>query len=106
MSRALLLCSGETIHGEHLGLPEPGARPRSVRGTREVPTLAAPTPAPAPLSPPPIEERQRVLDALTACAGNQTQAAQRLGISRRTLINRILEYGLPRPRRGTRSPDE
>jgi hypothetical protein len=51
------------------------------------------------------DDRRRILDALNACGGNQTQAAQRLGISRRTLINRMLEYGLPRPRRGTRNPD-
>jgi len=45
------------------------------------------------------EERQRVLDALEACSGNQTRAAALLGISRRTLINRIETFGLPRPRK-------
>jgi len=45
------------------------------------------------------EERQRVLDALEACSGNQTRAAAMLGISRRTLINRIETFGLPRPRK-------
>ena len=45
------------------------------------------------------EERQRVLDALEACSGNQTRAAAMLGISRRTLINRIEAFGLPRPRK-------
>ena len=44
-------------------------------------------------------ERQRILDALAGCGGNQTQAARMLGISRRTLINRIESYGLPRPRK-------
>jgi len=45
------------------------------------------------------EERQRVLDALEACSGNQTRAAALLGISRRTLINRIEAFHLPRPRK-------
>jgi len=44
-------------------------------------------------------ERQRILEALAACDGNQTKAAAMLGISRRTLINRLDEYGVERPRR-------
>ncbi|MFO0660163.1 MAG: sigma 54-interacting transcriptional regulator [Polyangiaceae bacterium] len=43
--------------------------------------------------------RERVQRALEQCAGNQTQAAKLLGISRRTLVTRIEEYGLPRPRK-------
>lgn len=39
-------------------------------------------------------ERDAILDALRACHGNQTRAAQRLGISRRTLLYRIERYGL------------
>jgi DNA-binding NtrC family response regulator len=51
-----------------------------------------------------IKEREKALicDALARAAGNQTQAAKLLGISRRTLISRIEEYGLPRPRVGRR----
>ncbi|NUP10220.1 MAG: sigma 54-interacting transcriptional regulator [Polyangiaceae bacterium] len=44
-------------------------------------------------------ERERILAALDACAGNQSRAAKMLGIARRTLINRIEQYGLPRPRK-------
>jgi DNA-binding protein Fis len=33
------------------------------------------------------------------CAHNQTQAAKLLGISRRTLVSRLTEYSLPRPRK-------
>lgn len=43
-------------------------------------------------------ERQRVIEALSACAGNQTAAARMLGISRQTLIQKIKDHGLPRPR--------
>ena len=44
-------------------------------------------------------ERQRILDALAKCGGNQTQAAELLGISRRTLLRRLDEYAVPRPRK-------
>jgi DNA-binding NtrC family response regulator len=46
-----------------------------------------------------LDERQRIMRALEACGGNQTRAAKVLGISRRTLINRLEEYNLPRPKK-------
>ncbi len=45
------------------------------------------------------QERMRVVSALERCAGNQSQAAKMLGVSRRTLINRIEQFNLPRPRK-------
>lgn len=44
-------------------------------------------------------EGQRIVEALEACGGNQTRAAETLGISRRTLVNRLDAFGLPRPRK-------
>jgi DNA-binding NtrC family response regulator len=44
-------------------------------------------------------ERARIEDALRRAAGNQTQAAKILGISRRTLIDRLERFGMPRPRK-------
>jgi DNA-binding NtrC family response regulator len=68
-------------------------------------TFAAPAPT-GPTQPPPIaahheeaDERRRVLEALETCAGNQTHAARLLGISRRTLINKLEKFALPRPRK-------
>jgi two-component system response regulator AtoC len=45
------------------------------------------------------DERQRVLAALASCGGNQTRAAKLLGFSRRTLVNRLRDYNLPRPKK-------
>ena len=44
-------------------------------------------------------ERARIVEALEHFAGNQTQAARALGMSRRTFLNRLDAYGMPRPRR-------
>jgi transcriptional regulator with PAS, ATPase and Fis domain len=45
-------------------------------------------------------ERERILEALNSCGGNQTAAAKLLGISRRMLVNRLNLYDIPRPRKG------
>lgn len=93
IQRALLLCDGEILP-EHLAL-ETWSSPTTT-------TVAIPTRAGvketfhtevAEL------ERRRILEALEACNGNQTRAAERLGIARRTLLKRLDEYGLPRPRK-------
>jgi DNA-binding NtrC family response regulator len=54
---------------------------------------------PAPLAAPP-DEKARIEAALVAHAGNQSRAARTLGISRKVLIARLDEYGIPRPRKG------
>jgi DNA-binding NtrC family response regulator len=85
IDRAVLLSSGDSIDpqavpaGEHVGDAAAGARLRQDLATFE---------------------RQRIVEALDKCAGNQTKAAQLLGISRRTLVSRLGEYNLPRPRGG------
>jgi DNA-binding NtrC family response regulator len=48
---------------------------------------------------PPDDERERFIRALELCGGNQTRAAQMLGVSRRTLINRLDRWKLPRPQK-------
>jgi len=45
-------------------------------------------------------ERDRIIRALESCGGNQTRAAKLLGVSRRTLINRLEQFQLPRPKKG------
>jgi DNA-binding NtrC family response regulator len=44
-------------------------------------------------------EKRRIIEALTRCGGNQTQTAKLLGMSRRTLVNRLDDYGIVRPRK-------
>jgi two-component system, NtrC family, response regulator AtoC len=81
IDRAVVLCPGDSIGPEHLPLK-----------VREGTALRPPASEPR-------DERGRILAALEATLWNQTQAAAKLGVSRRTLINRIEEYGLPRPRK-------
>jgi transcriptional regulator of acetoin/glycerol metabolism len=40
-------------------------------------------------------ERQKLLQAIEACAGNMSNAAQRLGMSRNTLYRRCKQLGIP-----------
>ena len=85
-------------------IPPPGALPVS----RSAPAPAGSTPRVTPVVPnfeagrygiDSEEERQRVLSALEQCAGNQTRAAKVLGVSRRTLINRLERLNMPRPKK-------
>ena len=46
------------------------------------------------------DERSRIQGALEMCGGNQTRAAKLLGLSRRTLINRLEKFDFPRPKKG------
>ncbi len=91
VERAVLLATGGPIGPEHLPVEkmsrgsvaraaEPAAASDATRlSLRQV-------------------ERQTIIDALARCAGNQTRAAEMLGISRRTLCSRLRDYDVPRPR--------
>ncbi|MBI3178097.1 MAG: sigma-54-dependent Fis family transcriptional regulator [Deltaproteobacteria bacterium] len=50
------------------------------------------------------EEKLRIVAALAQCGGNQTRAAKLLGMPRRTLVSRLDEYGIARPRRPRQRP--
>ncbi len=112
--RAVLLSEGESITLQHLPVekmaPDLPQEPHHV-----APTTDRPPPSEAPEgkngSGAPLDgvlegfirnskaERDRIVEALQMCRGNQTKAAEVLGISRRTLVSRIAEYDLPRPRK-------
>lgn len=118
MERAVLLCgTNGLILPTHLRLTAPRASaPASPPPMMAQHIAFQPTPPPpsppheSPLSPPqglgsppligdPMDERGRMLDALKLTGGNQTRAAELLGISRRTFVHRMGMYGLPRPRK-------
>jgi len=101
VERAALLSEGNRIEVHHVSFGRAGidlpARP---------PTVPAPSFAPPPRHasssadpPDAAAERDRILDALTRTAGNQTEAAKLLGMTRRMLIYRLDQLGVARPRR-------
>jgi len=114
VERAVLLCEGSEILPEHLPVESMAAN--SISFAASAPVIApAPAAAPAPLeagrptAPAGFatggalsaaeEEKERILRVLAECAGSQTRAAKILGIARSTLIARLDEYGVPRPRK-------
>ena len=92
MERAALLSQDGVIRPEHL----PVERLRNTVYPKATALGAVTSTSHAPVAEG-IGERQQLLDALAECGGNQTRAAKRLGISRRTLVTRLNELGVPRP---------
>jgi DNA-binding NtrC family response regulator len=106
MERAALLSNDHEIGREHVLLEPPVPEDEEVEdddfdAVTKVMDVLDPSQQSASLAD--VEggsERDRVIRALEACGGNQTRAAKMLGVSRRTLINRLEEFQLPRPKKG------
>lgn len=89
LEHAATECEGSAVLPEHLPVRLLGAAKQESTspGVREVNAALGEI------------ERRRIEEALEVCQGNQTRAAEMLGISRRTLVGRLSEYGMPRPRK-------
>jgi DNA-binding NtrC family response regulator len=108
MERAVLLCTGDEILPEHLLLesmsaamaPAADPLPDISKQTTAPMGMAAPVlPAAPGAAADPDAERDRILRVLAECGGNQSRAAKMLGIARSTLVLRLNEYQVPRPRK-------
>ncbi len=86
IERAVVLSGDGPIMAEHLPVERMRATNVRAASSREESRTAA-------------ERRARIVEALERAGGNQGQAALLLGVSRRTLINRLAQYDLPRPRK-------
>ncbi len=86
LARAVLLARGRTILPEHLEVDESLDPAFPAAGD-----TAEPIPLRALLAE---VERRAIHRALLACQGNRTRTAERLGISRRQLFDKIREYDL------------
>jgi transcriptional regulator with PAS, ATPase and Fis domain len=123
IERAVVMCKGDELGVSHLITADPEAfgeqaddlptqdtglidESTSVRGMATLPRT--------PVAPPEllhedrpsslrdelkVVEKQRILDALAKSGGNQSQAGKLLGISRYTLMSRMEEHGIARPRK-------
>ncbi len=94
--RSVVLARGAPVDVEHLP-------PEVIAGPRTGPSGFGPAGTPATSGANVREElaaleRQRIIEVLERCAGNQSHAAEVLGIPRRTLIKRLHAYGLIRGR--------
>ncbi len=89
MERACLLCEAGVVEMRHL------AEVVSIDVTAASPPAAGTLPASNAAN----DQRARILEALSQTGGNQKLAAALLGISRRTLINWLEKYDIPRPRK-------
>jgi two-component system response regulator AtoC len=97
LERALIFCEGTGIESGDIelhsgGEPRPklpvGGNPlsrgrASAEGSGEAPAGA-------------LEEieKQAILAALARCGGNRTRAAEELGITRKTILNKLKAYGI------------
>ena len=121
MERAPFLCGAGSIDAEHIPVDAIDEKngffpPEEMEATdvfipalavsgvgRQAPASAGrselPSVAQGRLAEDPDLARTRITQALEQCAGNQTRAAQLLGVSRRTLINHLERLNMPRPKK-------
>jgi len=80
--RASILAEGAEIGPEHLAFPPSASTPRASPAVAEESATLADA------------ERRTILASLAATGGNKLRAAQRLGIARSTLAEKLKKYGI------------
>ncbi len=94
MQRAMILAPGATIEAEHLCLPS-GGHPAATGATAfEAAETAAPSGARGLPTDLKSLERTHILETLAAAGGVRKVAAERLGMSERTLRYKLAQYRL------------
>jgi DNA-binding NtrC family response regulator len=96
IERAVLLAVDGVIEPEHLPLDRMRARSTAPIGRAVTTDELMAAHGPVMLSPQDQAERQRMMEALRACGGNQSRAAESLGVPRRTFTGRMRRFGLTR----------
>jgi DNA-binding NtrC family response regulator len=94
--RAVVLCTGPVLLPSHL--PDELREEPAERASAKTAASAPQKPAESLRDNLAAIEKERIMAALERCGGNQTRAAAELGMSRRTLVTRLQEWGLTRPR--------
>ncbi len=101
IERAVILCAeGEELSTELLGfIPKGSASSRATVDQLKTEDPNSPSPSNADTLPKmilPLDqvEKRAILEALELCKGNRTHAARQLGISIRTMRNKLKEYGV------------
>jgi two-component system response regulator AtoC len=83
LERAIIYCDGNTIGEGDIDLHKETGGPSG-----DVPSGARPEGRMEDI------EKKAILEALASCGGNRSKAAELLGLSRKTIINKIKSYGL------------
>jgi DNA-binding NtrC family response regulator len=94
---AALRATGDRI--EPSDLPRELFLQRTAEPNRRIPVPRDAGGSERGLNPRQRADRERILSALRACHGNQTRAAEYLGMPRRTLVAKLSAYRIPRPRK-------
>src|SRR4051812_35389469 len=105
VERAVLLCDGESIESSHISLESGSFAVAPAVTANETPsppdtTLRESPPEEVTGGKPLLASQRKIIpETLEKCGGNQSRTARLLGISRGTLLKRLDEFSLPRPRK-------
>jgi two-component system response regulator AtoC len=97
LERALIFCEGTMIEGGDIDIHVPVKQETNASTDTADPQLIDTAQSvPMETGPAALEdiEKNAILAALTRCGGNRTRAAEELGITRKTILNKLKTYGL------------